>query len=212
MAVQGFVPQAPPPPPPPPVQGGPAPTATPGVRTGSMLGRVVDASTSQPIAKAIVRISGAAPGGPSLDSSVAITNTRGQFIFRNLPAGAFPLYVEAAGYLPGTYGQQRPEGSARSIVVRDNQTTTDAEIKLWKAAAINGTIYDEAGPAVQITITAFRRTMVRGRLQLDARASTISDERGIYRLHSLVPGDYVVAMTTNITSIPLSALEAYWKA
>jgi len=203
---------APPPPPPSPMVAGPTPVATPGVRTGAILGRVVDASSGQPISKAIVRLSGAAPGGPSLDSSLAITNTRGQFLFRNLPAGAFPLYVEAAGYLPGTYGQRRPEGSARSVVVRDTQTTTDAEVRLWRAAAINGTIYDEAGPAVQITVTAFKRTMVRGRLLLEARATTVSDERGIYRLHSLVPGDYVVAMTTNITSIPLSASEAYWKA
>jgi protocatechuate 3,4-dioxygenase beta subunit len=212
-----------------------APPGRPGesAATGGavIVGRVVDAASGQPIAGAIVTAGGAGQfvlGNAAATAElvavgvlpqsmapadVAMTDARGVFVFRDLASGRTTLTVRAAGYLPGAYGQRRPEGSTRSLLITPGETLADVELRLWKTGAISGTILDELGePVVEVGVRALRRTMVRGRPTFALAGSGASDDRGIYRIGSLVPGEYVVVMPSSVTSIPVSVADSYLSA
>ena len=191
-----------------------APAAPPQLRTSVIFGRVIDDATGRPVRDAVVTLGGLQsptppPGvlGPTGALPIALTDAAGQYVFRDLPAGRFTLQVTAAGYLGGGYGQRRQDGSTRQLVLRDNEVANDADIRLWKSAAISGMVFDESGPAVQITVVALRRVMAHGRMQLTVASSARSDDRGMYRIYGLLPGSYVVSMPTTITSIPAGVAE-----
>jgi hypothetical protein len=190
--------------------------------SAAIFGRVLDAGSDQPIAGAIVSIGGLPGAAPSIipglsntspGQMAAMTNARGQFLFRDLPAGSYTLTVSAAGYLAGSYGQRRPQGSSRRVAVADGQQTMDADVRLWKTAVITGAVLDEAGePVVQASVRALRRRFLRGQPQWSQAANATTDDRGVYRVAGLTPGDYVVAMLSGIASVPASTADAYWQA
>jgi hypothetical protein len=199
------------------------PAASDAARTSgsaAILGRVLDAGTDQPVASAVVLIGGLpGTGSPGLATSpgqmTALTNARGQFLFRDLPAGSYSLTVNAPGYLTGSYGQRRPQGSSRRVAVADGQQTMDADVRLWKTAVITGTVRDEAGePLVQVSVRVLRRLFARGQSRwLQAQpGNATTDDRGVYRVSGLAPGDYTVAMLSGVASVPASTADAYWQA
>jgi hypothetical protein len=70
-------------------------------------------------------------------------------------------------------------------------------------------VLDEAGePVVGVEVRALRRTFVSGRPRLAsaAAATGTTDDRGVYRLTTLTPGDYVVVVPSTQTTFPVSAL------
>src|SRR5262249_37314756 len=66
---------------------------------------------------------------------------------------------------------------------------------VWKFASLAGTVTDEnSDPIVGATVRVLRRTIVGGKRQLTAGPSDTTDDRGMYRIGSLEPGDYLVAL------------------
>jgi hypothetical protein len=79
--------------------------------TALILGRVLDARTARPMPGVVVRITAgarAAPAASPAAPTAAMTNAQGEFLFRDLDAGAHSLAAQASGYMPGAYGQRRP--------------------------------------------------------------------------------------------------------
>ena len=60
---------------------------------GLIVGRVVDAVSATPIASVIVSLAGA----PLTSSIRVLTDAKGQFLFRNVPAGSFTLRATIGG-------------------------------------------------------------------------------------------------------------------
>ena len=86
----------------------------------------------------------------------------------------------------------------------------DAIIRMWKHAAITGMVIDEAGEAlVGIQVTSVRRTNVGGRRRFTPGVTATTDDRGIYRLARLVPGDYAVAIQSSQVSVPAATVKQY---
>jgi hypothetical protein len=78
-------------------------------------------------------------------------------------------------------------------------------VRLWKFGAISGTVADEAGePLVGVRVSAYRRTIIAGNRRYGARVAALTDDRGIYRIGNLVPGEYVVGMGARTTAMPAS--------
>jgi protocatechuate 3,4-dioxygenase beta subunit len=200
--------------------------------TGILVGRVVDADGLTPVAAAEVTIGrtpagmmrGGGGGGPMAFSGVSmspaargrggdaedvprvLTDSNGRFAFRNLPAGALTITVQKPGYLEGAYGRLRPEGSSRPVELEEGERRDDVAIRLFRPAVITGRLVDDRNePVVGADVRAYRRDLVSGRRVLSAESrSAVTDDRGVYRLSNLMPGEYVVAAPTVVQSAPAS--------
>jgi hypothetical protein len=203
---------------PPPTGAGPAAAQT---GTGLIIGQVVDAATNQPISGAIVvtnvrpnagagrRAGGAGAAGPPMQPIRLITGADGRFVVRDLPKMTVTITAAANGYVNGGPGQTRPGGSAENIDVGDGEKITDVRVLLWKTAVIAGTVTDDAGePVVSAQVRASRRIAVAGRPRYTYGNSATTDDRGVFRLVGLAPGDYVVVVPETQQTIPTAMLDA----
>src|SRR5688572_11451410 len=84
--------------------------------TATLSGRVVDATTNQPIADARVTLwRDNTQQGPRTS-----TTADGTFNIAGLPAGATRIEVFRNGYVFSTYGKKRPDGSGVPVVIPDD--------------------------------------------------------------------------------------------
>ena len=203
LAVLAFVQQTPPP-----------------AGTAVVTGQVIDATTKQPIAGAVVTLSpppatpnpGGPPPSPPQPAAIkrAVTNTDGRFVFRAVGAGTYSLAATRNGYSPGATGRRRPGGQPRSFTVADGARITDATIPIWRLPTITGVVRDDRGqPAVGVYVTTMRRSMTGGRSTLEFSNGEATDDRGHYRVSNLEPGSYVVMVRTTPQSAPVSTVDKY---
>jgi len=61
---------------------------------------------------------------------------------------------------------------------------------------------------VNMAVRAFSRTVANGRPRFGAAATARTDDRGMYRISSLVPGDYLVGVPQTATSMPAAIMES----
>ena len=198
-----------------------AQTATP--RDGVITGRVVDAATGRPVGAVVVSISGpgiamratpssaGGPGGVAVNPSVpgVLTGADGRFMFRDLQAGNFTITAAKNGYAEGASGRRRPGGVAQPVAITDAQRAADVSVRVWKNAAIGGTVIDEAGePVVGVQVRALVRTTSGGRLRFTPAGGTaFTDDRGMYRFSGLLPGEYIVMASPPVVGIKVSVFE-----
>jgi hypothetical protein len=186
--------------------GGAAPAA-------SLGGRVVDAVTGRPIAGAIVTPAGSAvvitPAAPQ--PARALTNADGRFVLRELRKGAVFLMVAKNGYATASFNQRRPGGTGQSIPIDDEPRIADVEIRMWRNSSISGTVVDEAGePVVGVRVQAFPRRFVAGRRKFSSGPVATTDDRGIYRIANLEPGDYAVGLPSTQTAVPTEVMDTFF--
>ena len=188
--------------------------------TAIVTGQVIDATSKQPIAGAVVTLSpppatpnpGGPPPTPPPPSAIkrAVTNTDGRFVFRAVGAGTYSLAATRNGYSPGATGRRRPGGQARSFTVADGARIADATIPIWRMPTITGVVRDDRGqPSVGVYVTAMRRTMTGGRAELAFSSGEATDDRGHYRIFNLEPGSYVVTTRTTPQTAPVTTVDRY---
>src|SRR5262245_10384160 len=174
-----------------------------------VIGRVVEAASGRPVPGAILTLNGSATGPAPLAPRV-MTNGDGAFAIRGLRAGTLFLNVTKGGYVEATPGQRRPGGSGQPLQVADRQRITNVVIRMWKTAAIAGTVVDEAGePVVGVRVQAFGRTFIAGRPRAAGGQPVTTDDRGAYRLATLLPGDYYVAVLPGEASLPAGSVDRH---
>lgn len=157
---------------------------------GVIVGQTVDAGTKQPLAGALVTLS--MPGAQAIR---ALADGEGRFAFRDLPKGRFSLTASKAGFVEGAYGRLRPSGPTQSLELNDGDKDATISIPLWRYAAITGIVLDESGePMVATSVRALRRSTVAGLPKLTVASTDLTDDRGIFRITMLEPGDYVIAV------------------
>jgi protocatechuate 3,4-dioxygenase beta subunit len=123
---------------------------------------------------------------------MAITDGRGQFVFEGLRTGRYNISVAKPGYVSISYGQRRVGGAGTLIPLNDGERRQIA-ILLPRAAVITGMVLDERGePLINANVRAMRYTMVGGGRRGQQAGGAQTDDRGIYRMHSLQPGEYGV--------------------
>jgi hypothetical protein len=170
--------------------GAPADTKPLTTGTGMMLGVVQDAASRRGVAGAIVTL--ALPG---FAPAQIMADAEGRFAFLNLPTGRFNLTATRPGYADGTFGRTRPSGPGVALDLSDGEKAGDVVIPVWKHASITGSVTDENNePIVGANVRVIRRTVIGGKRVLTAGPSDTTDDRGLYRIGSLEPGDYIVAL------------------
>jgi hypothetical protein len=192
-----------------------------------ILGQVVDADTGNPVAGVTVQMAmrgaaarGTGPGAPIVavpgmptmgapgNQLRLLTGPDGKFVVRDVPVGNVQLSTTAPGYVNGGYGQTRPGGSVVPYVVETADAVSQVTIRVWRTAAITGMVTDERGePRPGIQVRALRRTYQRGQPVLAGNASAMTDDRGIYRISGLVPGDYAVVSPQTQLNMPTTVME-----
>ena len=179
--------------------------APPHTATGLIVGRAVDGVSGAPVTNVIISLS-----GPGTTGRRVIVDPQGRFAFTDLPAGAFTISSTKTGYLDGAYGKTRPDGLGRSLELRDGERITDATVRMWRCATISGTVTDDADdPVTNATVQVWRRMVTAGHWRLTSTGRTAAtDERGVYRVIGLPPGDYALVITSLTSSLPVSLLLA----
>jgi hypothetical protein len=166
--------------------------------TGSIAGQVVTDETSpRGIRRAIVTLGGDALGGRS-----AITDDNGRFVFVNLPSGNFTVSATKAAYLPAAYGARRPGRPGTAVVLAEG-ARQDVTIRMARGAVIAGTIRDASGaPMSGVDVTAVKANNTdRPSASASASETATADDRGMYRIYGLLPGEYQVRATLPVFQI-----------
>lgn len=161
--------------------------------TASVVGSVVVMGSGQPARNARVILSG---GEPRVSVN-RTTDDRGAFAFTALPAGRYTLTASKPGHVPSTFGQHRPgSGRAGTPIQLGEGQRFEARLQLPRGGALTGTIVDEhAEPAQGVAVRSLRYAFQNGQRTLQQAGSGMTDDRGIFRIFGLQPGDYVVCAT-----------------
>jgi hypothetical protein len=144
-------------------------------QTGSIRGTVVNAA-GEPLPSARVELT-----GEPLGALVTRTDIDGQFVFPNITRSGFRLSIKKEGYV-------------RQELVDAGSTPSGIVVRMQRAATIEGEVRNEDGfPVAHILVQALRRGYdERGRRTLKLFSNTLTDDRGVYRLYWIDPGDYYV--------------------
>jgi hypothetical protein len=176
----------------------PAPTGT-----STITGEVVADATGAKVRLAHVVLIGATTGV----LKVTATDAAGKFTFANLPADRYTVGASKLPYLGAVAGARRPVRPGTPFVVADGATVSGVTIRLPMSAAISGTVYDEQGrPISGVPVSATQRKMQNGERVLVGGTNSVTDDRGMYRIHGLAPGEYLVVAMPPRQTMPARTL------
>src|SRR4029077_16316401 len=97
-------------------------------------------------------------------------------------------------YIQLSYGQRRPLQAGTPLQLLDGQQLKSVDFALPKGGVISGRVSDESGdvmPGVMVAVMRYQYQQGDRRLVPAGQAQT--DDRGIYRVWGLNPGDYYVS-------------------
>lgn len=164
--------------------------------TGAIGGVVTgDAPDAPPVRRALVTLSGGGASGR------AMTDDAGRFVFDALPAGRYSVTVAKAAFVTTYYGSPRAgRGPGTPIPLADGQRVTTLAVTLTRGAVIEGALRDGAGtPLASGQVRVQQVAFVNGeRTFVDVPGIlpwATTDDRGVYRIYGLPPGEYVVSAT-----------------
>src|SRR5215471_789405 len=168
---------------------GQTPRAHAAAQPSSLEGRVVQWSSTEPVAKATVELRPAgADGAPPY---VATTAADGTFVFGSVRAGQYRIVATRPGYVAAEYGQRWPNGAGTPLTLPPGQAVSNIPIPMLMTATVSGRVRDGSGqPIGGAEVEALRATYRDGRRELTRVDTAVTDDRGEYRLFWLPPGRY----------------------
>ncbi len=161
-------------------------------------GRVVNASTGEPLAKAEVTL-GSYEGAQTFEL-VASTDAQGVFRFAGVAPGNYKLTADKTGFLAGGYGEIEADDPPSLLTIRAGARLPDLTLKLWPAGTISGRVLDADGEPVsgrQVTLWTKRRK--RNSEPNRPADDTTTDLAGEYRFEGMLPGIYYVSTEQQTT-------------
>lgn len=159
-------------------------------QTQLVAGAVIDAGTGSPVRKAYVSLS-TAEDNPA--EALAITDGSGRFTFANVPDGRYRLNARCDGYQPAWYGAPTPKHAPGVIALRAGETRQDFVVRLTRLGLISGVVLDQDGdPVDNTTVSLWMPWFERGKPGFAPQSTTVTNERGEYRLTDVIPGHYLV--------------------
>ncbi len=150
-------------------------------------GRVVSATTGEPLARARVSLRQA---GGSQVAFLTTTDAQGDFRFEGVPPGSYVPAAEKPGYLRQNLGA-RPSAAGGSVSVAPGQQISGVLLKLTPQAILTGRILDEEGePIAYAGLSVLRRVYAEGVRRWISVRETQANELGEFRVAELAPGRY----------------------
>jgi hypothetical protein len=219
-------------------QGG-APPPPPPPATAVIVGQVVSGNSTDGVTESIVTLTrmGGAPvagagGGRQTGPATpfparrVMTGADGRFVFHSLPPGTYQVSVTRDGYAAQPSMNQSASaamglaarfssGAAQErVTLSEGEIAGDLRLRLWQHGVITGIVLDEAGePAIGVSVQAARRVMVAGAPRfVPVNPEARADDRGVYRIPSLPPGDYIVMVPQTQVTMPASIMDGLIQA
>jgi hypothetical protein len=156
---------------------------------GRITGRVLAADNGRPVKRARVFASaGELPGGRGM-----LTDDTGTFDLTELPAGRYTLTVSKSGFVALSYGQRRPLQAGTPLQLADGQQLKGIEFQLPRGSVVSGRVLDEDGDAMPgVMVRLMRYQYLQGERRLTPAGNGQTDDKGMYRVWGLMPGEYYV--------------------
>jgi hypothetical protein len=181
----------------------PAAQATATQDAGVLQGRVISASSGEPVRKAQVtlrpEVAGRLPGGPTM----VTVGDDGVFVLTSINPGQYELNAQRTGFVQQGYGAPPASFRGTPIDVAPGQTIDDLVIRMVPQGAIFGRISDDDGDPIQgAEVTLWRYEYPDGDRQLVRQpfGTPGSNDLGEYRFFGLPPGSYIVSATSRLSN------------
>ena len=186
------------------------PTAAASGSSG-IAGVVVSANSGHPVRQAHVLLRSI----EARAARFALTDDQGRFAFPNIQAGHFMLSASKPGFLDVVFGQRQP-GSGKAgtaISLSTGQRLERITLTIPRGGALQGVIWDDQGePAFRTQVRALRYAWRDGEKRLQVAGTATADDRGVYRIPALTPGEYVVMAVPTDQEIEAVVADAEAKA
>ena len=163
-------------------------------------GRVLFADSEQPVRRAAVRLR---QEFNKRFLKRVVSGRRGDFSFHNVPAGTYYVDVDEPGVVSQTNGIELTdfglsiEDSSVVLVTVDGVNEVKTEVRVTRGGAITGRIsYGDGEPAIRARIVLYRQNGGTPALFF-ARDWGFTDDRGVFRVEGLPPGEYFVGAVEN---------------
>lgn len=175
-----------------------------------LTGRVVDAQSGQPIARAQVRLQ-VFQGSQQGVQVAVLSDADGSFHVTNIPDGGYNVTCEKAGYLPASQGvMPKAMPQTRAANTQPNTQPAPLIIRLTAQAAIEGTVVDDKDtPAENIFIQLVLQQVMNGHRQFVPTMGDFTNETGSFRLFGLAAGRYYIGITGRVSGVRRAKLLAY---
>jgi hypothetical protein len=155
-------------------------------------GQVFNAATDDFINGATIVLTEA---GAASKPQKFVTETRGLFLFENLPPGRYVLFAECPGFARAAFGSRgNPlEGVTLSLV--EGQQLNSLAFGLTPGSSIAGKVTNAGGlPVEGANVLALRPIYQRGKREWAPLGSAVSDGAGDYKIENLSAGNYLLAV------------------
>jgi hypothetical protein len=170
-----------------------------------VVGTVRDRESGDAVGNAVVRLVPVKATVRPSDVRGIIADAKGRFVFTATAAGSYRLEAEQTGFFP-TDGLGA-ETDWPTVSVAANSELVPVDVYLLRASAIQGAVFDDAGePVGGITVKAYRRVIRNNRELFDPSASSVTNDRGQYRLSPIKPAEYLLTVPIAQFSVPSTAL------
>jgi protocatechuate 3,4-dioxygenase beta subunit len=160
-------------------------------KPGRIEGRVIDASSGEPLKKAFVILRHSDEAGAG-----ALTDPEGKFALDDVKPAAYTITAERDGFI------LHPDSEKTVVTVTPGETQPRITLKMLRTGAISGRVLDADGEPVVgagVHLRSVRET--KGRPVVAFGAST--NDRGEYRAFSIAPGKYRLAASHTPRSVHL---------
>jgi hypothetical protein len=137
----------------------------------------------------------------------ALTDSKGRFVFRNLPPSAgYILGADKVGYWLTNFTEMLPISPVLRVRVDAGQWIPDVNLTLLRFGGIAGTVTDERGePVVNIDVRVLKGIAIGGAYRWVAGPVARTDDRGMYRIAGLRGGSYLVHVPSPQSTVPTSS-------
>lgn len=163
---------------------------------GVISGTVVDASSGDPVRKAVVT---ATWQGTPRAWATTRTDGSGRFMFEGLPPGKYDLRANKAGLGTAIYGANSVRELGDLLTLADRETRGDLKLRFLRSGSISGRVVDRDGdpvPAVEVSLLRPGRNL--GERVLTNYRGTSTNDRGEYKIPNVDPGGYYLLCKPNV--------------
>jgi beta-lactamase regulating signal transducer with metallopeptidase domain/protocatechuate 3,4-dioxygenase beta subunit len=165
------------------------PQAAPATGPLSIEGRVLDATTAEPLSDVDISL----PQANGTTRVAATTDNEGRFTIEGLAAGSYPLTTNKEGYARlRAENRSVPGNPGVWITVQAGQSLKNVVLRLHKSAVVTGRVFDtQASPVSGGEVTLVRTSYDRyGQREFTSLGTAATNDRGEFRAFGLEAGEY----------------------